>query len=177
LGFLHTEPSYPIYAERDVYLRRKDSPIHTGADLNGKTVASPALKDLFSITTFAWVDQNGGDSRTLHEIELPAAATPAALDAGRIDAAVLTEPLLSQTIDAGIARVLGKPYDVIAPRFIIAAVFADANYINANKDAIKRLSRSLLQANAFGNAHAAQTAPCLADLTKVDGLAIDLLSN
>ncbi len=147
---------------------RKDSTIRTGVDLNGKVVASPALKDLFSITTFAWVDENGGDSRTLHEIELPPAATPAALDSGRIDAAVLTEPLLSQTINAGIARVLGKPYDAIAPRFMIAAVFADANYINANKDAVQRLSRALLQANAFGNAHPDQTAPWLAELTKVD---------
>jgi NitT/TauT family transport system substrate-binding protein len=147
---------------------RKDSPIRTGADMNGKTVASPALRDLFSITMYAWVDQNGGDSRTLREIELPPAATPAALDAGRIDAAVLTEPLLSQTINSGVARVLGKPYDAIAPRFMIAAVFAEADYINANKDTIARLARSLMQADAFGNAHPDQTAPWLAEITKVD---------
>lgn len=147
---------------------RKDSPIRTGADMNGKTFSSPALRDLFAITTMAWVDLNGGDSKTLHEIELPPAATPAALDAGRIDAAVLTEPLLSQTINSGLARVLGKPYDAIGSRFMIAAVVSTTDFINANKDAIQRLARSFLQANAFGNAHPDQTAPWLAELTKVD---------
>ncbi|MGA2393911.1 MAG: ABC transporter substrate-binding protein [Candidatus Lustribacter sp.] len=152
---------------------KKDSPYRTGADLNGKTIASPALGDLFSITTMAWVDQNGGDSRTLHEIELPPSATPAAISTGRIDAAVLTEPLLSQTINAGITRVLGKPYDAIAPRFMIAAVVAMADYINANRDAIQRLARSLLEANAFGNAHPDQTAPWLSEITHVDVATIE----
>ncbi|HEV8022594.1 MAG TPA: ABC transporter substrate-binding protein [Candidatus Lustribacter sp.] len=147
---------------------RKDSPIRTGADMNGKTFSSPALRDLFAITTMAWVDLNGGDSKTLHEIELPPAATPAALDAGRVDAAILTEPLLSQTINSGLARVLGKPYDAIAPRFMIAAVVSTTDFINANKDAVQRLARAYLQANAFGNAHPDQTAPWLAELTKVD---------
>lgn len=147
---------------------RKDSPIRTGADMNGKTIASPALRDLFSVTIHAWVDLNGGDSRTLHDIELPPAATPAALAAGRIDAAILNEPTLSQALNSGLARVLGKPYDAIAPRFMIAAVFAQADYINANKDIVVRLARSLLQANAFANEHPDLTAPWLAELTKVD---------
>jgi NitT/TauT family transport system substrate-binding protein len=147
---------------------RKDAPIHTAADLNGKTIASPALRDLFSIATYAWVDQNGGDSRTLHEIELPTAATPAALQAGHIDAAVLSEPLLSQTVNAGLTRILGKPYDAIAPHFLIAAFFAQVDFINANKDAIQRFSRAMDQGNAFANAHPDQTAPWVAEVTKVD---------
>jgi len=159
---------YATEKPSELLVVRKDSPIHTGADLNGKTFASPALRDLFSITTFAWVDQNGGDSKTLRAIELPPAATPAAIDTGRIDAAVLTEPLLSQTINAGITRVLGKPYDAIGPRFMIACEFSTADFINANRDAIQRFARSILQANAFGNAHPDQTAPWLAELTKVD---------
>ena len=73
---------------------------------------------------------------------MPPAATPAALDTGRIDAAVLTEPLLSQTLNSGLARVLGKPYDTIAPRFMIAAVVAMTEFINANKDAVQRFSRA-----------------------------------
>lgn len=147
---------------------RNDSAIHTAADLNGKTFASPALRDLFSIATMAWVDQNGGDAKTLHEIELPPAATPAALEAGRIDAAVLAEPLLSQTVNAGTARVLGKPYDAIGKRFMIACQFAMADFVNANRDAIQRFARATLQANAFGDAHPDQTAPWLAELTHVD---------
>lgn len=147
---------------------RKDSPIRSAADLNGKTIAAPSLGDLYSISTFAWVDQNGGDSKTLHEIELPSAATPAALDAGRIDAAMLPEPLLSQTVNAGTMRVLGKPYDAIGLHFLVAGFFAMPDFINANRDAIQRFSRAIDQGNAFANAHPDQTAPWVAEITKVD---------
>jgi len=139
---------------------RKDSPIRNGADLNGKIVAAPALGDFFSITMRAWVDQNRGDSSTLREVELPTA--------GRIDAAVLNEPVLSQTLNSGLTRVLGKPYDAIAPRFPIACNFALPAFIDANRDAIQRFYRAMVQANTFGNAHPDQTAVWLADVSNVD---------
>jgi NitT/TauT family transport system substrate-binding protein len=151
---------------------RKDSPIHTAADLNGKTIGSPSLSDLYAISTYAWVDQNGGDSKSLHEIEVPSAAAPAMLDAGRIDAAVLPEPLLSQTVNAGTTRVIGKPYDAIGLHFLVAGFFAMADFINANRDAVQRFSRSIDQANAFANAHPDQTAQWVADVTKVDAATI-----
>ena len=51
---------------------RKDSPIKTGRDLNGKTFAVPALMDLNQIAAMAWIDQTGGDSRTVKIVEIPA---------------------------------------------------------------------------------------------------------
>ena len=51
---------------------------------------------------------------------------------------------------------------------MIAAVFAQTDWINANKDTTQRLARALLQANAFGNAHPDLTAPWLSEVTKVD---------
>src|ERR1017187_2612542 len=41
----------------------KDSPVHTGKDLNGTTLPSPSLRDYFEVSTRAWIDANGGDSR------------------------------------------------------------------------------------------------------------------
>lgn len=164
--YVSTKPS-------ELLVVRKDSPIRSGAGLNGKVVAAPALGDFFSITMRAWVDQNGGDSSTLREVELPTAGTPAALAAGRIDAAVLNEPLLSQTLNSGLTRVLGKPYDAIAPRFPIAANFALPAFIDANRDAIQRFYRAMVQANVFGNAHPDQTAVWLADVAHVDVATID----
>jgi NitT/TauT family transport system substrate-binding protein len=164
--YVSTKPS-------ELLVVRKDSLIRSAADLNGKVVASPALGDFFSITMHAWVDQNGGDSRTLREIELPTAGTPAAIAAGRIDAAVLPEPVLSQTLNSGLTRILGKPYDAIAPRFPIACNFALPEFIDANRDAIQHFYRAMVQANAFGNAHPDQTAPWLAEVTKVDAATIN----
>ncbi len=68
-----------------------------------------------------------------------------------------TDPPLSQTVNAGLTRILGKPYDAIAPHFLIAAFFAQADFINANKDAIQRFSRAMEQGNAFANAQSSST--------------------
>jgi len=159
---------YQTEKPSDVLLVLKDSPIHTGADLNGKTIASPALGDLLSTTTMAWIDQNGGDSKTVHQVELPPAATLPALQAGRIDAAAMSEPRASDAVNAGYARVLGKPYDVIGTRFLISGYFALPDVIGANRDAIVRLAHAHHDANVFANAHQDQTAPWLAEVARID---------
>jgi NitT/TauT family transport system substrate-binding protein len=160
--------AYRTQRPSDVLLVRSDSPIKSAADLNGKTIATPALHDLLSVTTMAWIDQHGGDSKTIHQVELPPAATPTALQTGRIDAAAMSEPRVSQLIKSGDARQIGKPYDVIAEKFLISGFFAQPDVINANRDAIERLARAHHDANVFANAHPDQTAPWLADVAKLD---------
>src|ERR1700722_10480281 len=63
----------------DVVMVASDSAIRTGADLNNKIVAINGLKDLQQITASAWVDKHGGDSKTLHFIEMPIPQMAAAL--------------------------------------------------------------------------------------------------
>jgi NitT/TauT family transport system substrate-binding protein len=146
---------------------RKDSPIRTAADLNGKIVASPALRDLFATTAAAWVDQNGGDSKTLHQIELAPAATQSAFESGRIDAASVSEPRASQLLNAGIVRVLAKPYDLIGKSFLNSAFFAMRAAVDANRDTYVRLAHAHHDANVFANDHQDRTAPWLAEIAQV----------
>ena len=170
IPFLIVAPGSLYLSERPttLLLVRKDAPFRTAADLNGKTIASPALGDLQSTTTMAWIDQNGGDSKTVKHVELSPAAVPAALEASRVDAATLPEPRVSDVVRAGTARVFAKVYDMIAKRFLVAAEFAMADYANANRDAIQRYARAERLSNAFANAHPDQTAPWLASFAKVD---------
>ena len=147
---------------------RDDPTIRTAADLNGRTLASSALGDLDSIAALAWIDQHGGDSRTIRRVELPPSATTAALLAGRIDAAGLQEPRLSEALHTGKIRGLGKMYDAIARRFLVSGSVAMADWINANRDTVVRFYRAQLEANAYGNAHHDVTARWLADFAHAD---------
>jgi NitT/TauT family transport system substrate-binding protein len=156
----------------DVLLVRASGPIRQAADLNGKTIATPALHDLLSTTTLAWIDQNGGDSKTVRQVELPPSATPQALDAGRIDAAAMSEPRVSEVVGSGAGRILGKPYDVIAHTFLISGYFALPEVISANRDAIVRLARAHHDANVFANAHHDQTAVWLSEAANVELAAV-----
>jgi NitT/TauT family transport system substrate-binding protein len=156
----------------ELLLVRKDSPIRSGADMNGKTIASPAFGDLISTATFAWIDQHGGDSKTVHSIELPSAATPAALAAGRIDAAAMNEPRLSEALQSGNFRSIGKPYDAIAPRFLVACFVVTAEFGNAHPELLARFARAHHETNVFANAHPEQTAVWLAEIAKLEPAAI-----
>ena len=76
----------------------KGSRIRSGADLNGKTVSVPALGDLYQIAIGAWIDQRGGDSRTVRFLELPHRAAAEAIASGRVDCANIAEPILSDAL-------------------------------------------------------------------------------
>lgn len=131
----------------------KNSPITTVAQLNGATISVAALGDLFTIGTSAWVDQNGGNSKTLNFVELPVPAAAAAIASGRITGSLLVEPFLEDALERGQVRVLGHPYDLIAKRFAITYYFCSASYAAANKDLLARFRRGITQAIAYANGH------------------------
>jgi NitT/TauT family transport system substrate-binding protein len=151
-----------------VLVVRKGSPFRTAADLNGKTIGTTALGDILASSTLAWIDQHGGNSASVKMVELPASATDAALESGRVDAATMAEPHLSEAVGSGTAVVFAPIFDSIAPRFAESAYFAMPDYINANRETTVRFSRAILDGNAFANKYPDRTAPWLVDSAKVD---------
>src|SRR5665213_10814 len=61
-------------------------PVRSGRDLNGKTVGSVSLGDTMAASIQAWIDQNGGDSKTVKIVEVPASAVVQMLEEGRVSA-------------------------------------------------------------------------------------------
>ncbi len=145
-----------------------DEPLRTGRDFEGKTIAGSALGDLNSIATAAWIDQNGGDSRTVHFVEVPPTAVPAALEAGRIDAAPVGEPVLSSALAGGKFRVAARIYDAVSRRFQTTAWFAMAEWAAANRVAVERFAQVIHDANVYVEAHGAETIPLIASFVGVD---------
>ena len=129
---------------------KKDSDVHTGKDLVNKAIASPALRDLTSVATLAWIDQNGGDSKTVRTLEFPAGAAMAALDTARVD------------------RVIGKPYDAIAKRFVIASWVADSQVVSKDPQAYARFGQAFHEASVYSNSHLSETVDLVAQFTKID---------
>jgi len=147
---------------------RTDSGFKGGADLNGKTIAVTAIGDLLSTSTLAWVDQNGGQSSTVKLVELPPSAQVAALETGRVQAAALAEPFLSQALADGSVKVFAKIFDAIALRYLEAAYVGVPDYINGNADTVRRFATAVLDGGAFANQHPDQTLPWLIDFAHID---------
>ena len=149
-------------------LVRKDDPIHSAKDLAGKTIGSPALKDLDWVASTAWINQNGGNSKNSKFVELPnPALLPALLD-GRIDAFSLGMPWVQQALDSGKVRILGKSFEAIAPRFLMTAWFSTGDFASKNKEAVQGFERAMRDASVYNNAHHDQMVPLLAEFTKLD---------
>ena len=116
-----------------------DSPIHSGRDLNGKTIAVSAIKDSTWLGARLFIDTNRGDSTTARFIELPFSAVSAAVVAGRIDAGVSNDPYLKQDVLAGKVRSLGDLLGSLGSSFLETAWVAMAEYITKNHDTVTRL--------------------------------------
>lgn len=151
----------------------KDSAIRSGRDLNGKVVGALALSDLAALATLAWIDQTGGDSRTVRMIEAPASAVVAFLLEGRADAITVIEPGGSLAIASGKVRVLTQPLDVLGKRFQGGAYVALASAVEKNPDLMSRFVRAMHESQVYTNSHLAETVDLVASYS---GISPDVIS-
>lgn len=143
-----------------------DSPIHTGADLNGKTIGISGLKSMQQVSAMAWVDTHGGDAKTLKFIEIPFPQMGAALAQHRVDAVTSVEPFA--TSFKGVARSLGNAPDGIAPVFMELGYYAGPAWLQANAATATRFVNVLRQAAVWANAHRKESADILVRYAKLD---------
>ncbi len=144
-----------------------DSPITTAAEMNGKTIAVPALDDLFTIGIKLWTDKNGGDSSTLKIVELPVSAVAAALATKRIDAGASDMPTLQQALDSGNARILAHMFDAIAPQLLTTAWFTTRTYQSDHSEIVRGFAGAMREAATYVNDHPKQTVDLLSSFTNI----------
>lgn len=144
----------------------KDSPIKSGADLNGKTMAVNALKNMAQVSAMAWADKNGGDSSKIKFVEMPIPEMQIALASKRIDVANMGEPFASSAAK-GDARIIASVYDGIATSWLQNALVATTDWVAANPEVARRFRTLVYKTAIWANTHQPQTAEILSDATKV----------
>ena len=143
-----------------------DSPLKTGADMNGKTVGVPALNDVNTLYTSLWVDNHGGDSKTLKFVEVPNVVTAEALAGHRIDMAVMQQPQLTAAVESGKARVLA-PAVIATNPYVFSTYFVNKDWAAKHPDAVRTFARVSYAAAAYTNTHHDATAAMMAEITKI----------
>ena len=145
----------------------KDSPIKTAKDFNGKTIGIAGIRGIMEVGIKAWLDKNGADASSIKLLDMPFPEMAAAVEAHRIDGAVLTEPVFSASVKTGKFRVIADPYTAIAPEFLMGAWFSTSAWAQANPKLVAAYSKSILEAAKWANGHQKQSAQILEDATKV----------
>ncbi len=146
---------------------KSDSPIKSGADLNGSTAAVSAIDDLYTIAMKTWIDAHGGDSSTVKLVEIPISTVAASVAGGRVAVGTLTQPFLKDGLDGGTVKLLGYSATAIAPRFTMTAWFAREDFAAKNPALAAAFVRVMHDAAIYTNAHHAETAPMLARFLSV----------
>jgi NitT/TauT family transport system substrate-binding protein len=158
----------------DAMMVRADSPIRTGADFNGKTVAIVAIKTVQHAAFLAWVDKHGGDSKTIKSIEIPLPEMVAALDQSRVDAAIPVEPFTSQGIGAG-NRNIGSFYEAMGLPFLVFAVAGNEHWLQNNVATALKAQTAIRQAAIWANGHQKECRQMLAPFMKIDQKVADTM--
>jgi len=145
-----------------------NSPITSAKDLAGKVIAVPGLGTLAEYSPRAWIDQNGGDSTTVKFTEMPYPTMPAALTAGRIDVAYISEPFLALVKKD--VRILGYSHNAIAKQFLQSAWFTTPQWAKDHPDAVRRFADAMRETAIWANQKVNQpkSAEILAKYTKID---------
>jgi NitT/TauT family transport system substrate-binding protein len=159
---------YTATIPTSVLMVPKNSPARTARDLNGKTLAVNGLKTITQYASQLWIDKNGGDSTTVHFIEMTFPQIVAALAANRVDAAIVADPFIAQA--KGGARLLADAYDAIGARYIIGCWFTTTQWVAAHPDVANRFAQAIARTAQWANSHKPQSGAILAKYSKMDPL-------
>jgi NitT/TauT family transport system substrate-binding protein len=143
-----------------------DSPVGSAKDLEGKKVAINTLKNINETAVRASVRKAGGDPDKVELVELAFDQMPAALDAGRIDAAMVVEPALATVKSQG-GREIAFPMIDIAPKLTVAMYFTSTRYAQKNPEVVKKFQEATAESLAYADSHPDEVREIVTTYTKI----------
>lgn len=145
----------------------KSSPLSSAKDLEGKTIAVSALKDITQASVSVWLGQNSADPAKVKFVEMPFSEMGPAVSRGTVDAAVLVEPSLTLSKENAYIRVFAHVFDVIAPQFLIGSWFTTTAYAQNNPEVVRRFRNVIYEAGRWANANRSGSAAVLSKYSKI----------
>jgi NitT/TauT family transport system substrate-binding protein len=155
-----------------------NSPIRSARDLNGKNISSPSGPgSAGALAPAAWIDQNGGDSTSVHFVTgIAPMDLPAALNAGTVAAGEVGDPQLTLLRQRGDVRVLAAPFDAEGDHYLLAGFVASKAWVTANPDVARRFVGAMTETARWANAHRVETGKLLASRLKLTPAVADAMS-
>ncbi|MFD8126753.1 ABC transporter substrate-binding protein [Streptomyces mirabilis] len=145
---------------------KKGSPIKSAKELEGKKVAVNTLKNINETAVRESVRKAGGDPSKVKFVELAFDQMPAALDSGRIDAAMVVEPALATVKSLGATEIASSLVDV-AKGLTVAMYFTSTQYEQKNPDVVRKFQEATAESLAYADAHPDEVRQAVTTYTKI----------
>jgi NitT/TauT family transport system substrate-binding protein len=138
-------------AERNqVILVKKNSPITTAKQLEGKRYGVNTLGNIAEVSARSWLDHNGVDPKKVNIVELGTPITVPPLVQGRVDAVSANEPAVTIGLQTGKVRILAEnPYSGLGKEVFLAGWIANDKFLNQNPKTAKAFSEAISKAVAW----------------------------
>src|SRR3954447_249837 len=150
----------------DAVLSKKGSPIKDLKALEGKTVSVNNLNNVGPLTINTAMEKAGADYKKVKYVEVPFPDANAALEGGRIDAAFVVEPFVSQGTAQG-ATAVTHSFEATAPSYAVATYFATKQYAAQNKDVLDRFVRAINKSLDYAQSHPDEVRQIVPTYTKI----------
>jgi NitT/TauT family transport system substrate-binding protein len=152
--------------EWQLILSPKGSSVREPEDLAGQTVAVNALKGVAEVGLKAALEEEGVDPNSVKLLEVPFPEIPAALEAGRVDAAWTPEPFLTQVVGQG-GQVVLAPYISLGEFFPNGNYATTDQYIGENGDVVERFARAMNKSTQYAAEHPDEARKTIPEFTQI----------
>lgn len=152
-----------------------DSSVTDAAGLAGRSVAVNTLNNIGTTTVNEAVRKGGADPSGINYVELGFPDMPAAVQAGRVDAAWLVEPFLSIAKSQG-AKEVSSNFVATAPDLMISTYFTSEKLIADDPDLVARFTEAMNESLAYSQANPDAARSVLSEYTKIDQTITDALT-
>jgi NitT/TauT family transport system substrate-binding protein len=143
----------------------KDPAITSPKQLEGKKVATNALKNIVDTSVKDVVKKDGGDPNKVTFVELAFPDMAAQLDAGNVQAIFVVEPFLSAAKAKG-WKTIGSYADV-DPNLCVALYFTSQQLVQSNPDLVKRFTEAMNESLTYANGHPDEVRQALGTYTQI----------
>src|SRR4051794_9193660 len=144
----------------------KDGAVQTPKDLEGKTIAANTLNNICEVTINATLEQKGVDVSKLKYTEIPFPEMVGALEKGRVDAACVVEPFVSQGKAAGM-KGIDPFYAGTAPNLTVATYFASKKLIEQKPELVDRFKTAMEKSLQYAQDHPDAVREVLPEYTQI----------
>lgn len=148
--------------EAEMVSAKEAGQIHSIADLKGKNLGVTELGSGTQVLTEALLVKAGIKPSEVHFIPVGAGATfVAAMQQGRIDAGMTTEPTISTLISNGTGKVLADlrtlqaAQTALGSSYPFISVFMNTSYVNSHKDVVQKMVNAYVETLKWIHTHTA----------------------
>lgn len=166
-GFFAGGMEYSTTAPTTQLCVAKNGPIKSAKDLDGQTIGVNGIGSMAEFSTREFIRTSGLDPARVKIVEIPPAASVAAIARGTVAAGAVSEPNLSAAADSDVVP-LAKIFDYCAKNFYIDAWFANRDWLAKNPALVRKLTAAIYEGARWINDHHSETGAILAKWAKME---------